>query len=57
MDFGYVGGGVKKMEMKQSEWVKHMPPWHWPYMLGTLWCRCFWEVQLGYGTNCMLNKV
>ena len=47
MDSGYANGGVKKMEMKQSEWVKHTPPWHWPYTLGTLWCRCFWEVHLG----------
>ena len=26
---------VKKKGMKQSEWVKHMPPWHWSYMLGS----------------------
>ena len=26
---------VKKTGMKQSKWVKHTPPWHWPYMLGS----------------------
>ena len=48
---------VKKTGMKQSEWVKHTPPWCWPYMLGTLCVDVPGKYTLGSGTDYMLNEV
>ena len=48
---------MKMMGMKQSEWVKHMPPWYWPCMLGTPGVDVPGKYTFGSGTDCILNEV
>ena len=48
---------MKMTGMKQSEWVKHMPPGAGPVCWGPSGVDVLGKYTLGSETDCMLNEV